>query len=374
MKRILHISKYYYPFVGGIEQTARDCVRALSDLYEQKIICFNHEPEERLDIVDGVEVVRCKCFAKIASQSISLSYKEKLNSLFKEFAPDIVIFHYPNPFVAHWVLKYFPSKTRLVIYWHLDIVKQKVIGKFFVGQNKRLVCKAALLIATSPNYVDGSPYLNSTREKCVVVPSCINAKRLHLNREEKEISEKIRATYSNKIICVAVGRHTEYKGFRYLIEASKLLDDRFEIFIIGGGELTGELKKLAEDDNKIHFLGLISDSMLKVYLYAMDIFCFPSITRNEAFGLALAEALYYGKPAVTFTINGSGVNYVNINGLTGIEVPNRDVRAYADALKELADNPVLREVYGKCGKERVIQNFLDDKFEENIRRVIEEIR
>ena len=29
MKRVLHISKYYYPFIGGIEQVARDAVRAL---------------------------------------------------------------------------------------------------------------------------------------------------------------------------------------------------------------------------------------------------------------------------------------------------------------------------------------------------------
>lgn len=41
MKRILHISKYYYPFSGGTEQIARDCVNALKDEYEQKVIAFN---------------------------------------------------------------------------------------------------------------------------------------------------------------------------------------------------------------------------------------------------------------------------------------------------------------------------------------------
>ena len=45
------------------------------------------------------------------------------------------------------------------------------------------------------------------------------------------------------------------------------------------------------------------------------IFCFPSITRNEAFGIALAEAMYCGKPAVTFTIEGSGVNFVSLDGV-----------------------------------------------------------
>lgn len=41
MQRILHISKYYYPFSGGTEQIARDCVLALKDEYEQKVIALS---------------------------------------------------------------------------------------------------------------------------------------------------------------------------------------------------------------------------------------------------------------------------------------------------------------------------------------------
>ena len=42
MKKVLHISKYYSPFVGGVEQIARDCVLALQGKVDQKIICFDH--------------------------------------------------------------------------------------------------------------------------------------------------------------------------------------------------------------------------------------------------------------------------------------------------------------------------------------------
>ena len=258
----------------------------------------------------------------------------------------------------------------MVIYWHLDIVKQKILGKFFYGQNKRLVSRANLLIATSPNYVDGSRYLSSVREKCKVVPNCINVERLSLSKNDIKNADEIKEKYRNKIICLAVGRHTAYKGFEYLIEASKYLDSRFEIFIAGKGELTDELKKAAGEDQKIHFMGLVPDNELRAYLAAMDIFCFPSITKNEAFGLALAEGMFFGKPAVTFTIPGSGVNYVNLNQVTGIEVGNRDAKAYAEALKKLADNPELRKQYGESGKKRVEENFLDTTFRENIKKTI----
>lgn len=99
------------------------------------------------------------------------------------------------------------------------------------------------------------------------------------------------------------------------------------IYITGTGELTEKLHEEANDDKKVVFTGRIDDMELKALILASDIFCFPSITKNEAFGLALAEGMYYGKPAVTFTIPGSGVNYVSINGETGIEVENRNVKS-----------------------------------------------
>ena len=80
--------------------------------------------------------------------------------------------------------------------------------------------------------------------------------------------------------------------------------------------------------------------------------------------------MYFEKPAVTFTIKGSGVNCVNIDGVTGIECPNGDVKAYADALKKLADNKELREEYGRNAKMRVEENFTFDIFRKNITELL----
>ncbi len=370
MKKVLHVSKYYYPFKGGTEQIAQDCVNALSENYEQKVFCFNHENSDSMDQVDGVDVIRCACFAKISSQSISLSYGKRLKEIINFFKPDIVIIHYPNPFATFWLLKYLSLKAKLVVYWHLDIVKQKFLGKFFVDQNLRLLDRANLVLATSPTYVEGSKYLYKYRSKCKIVPNCINEDRLKPTVESEKIAGNIKADNEKKIICLAVGRHTEYKGFKYLIRASKLLDDKFVVYIAGKGEQTEYLKREARGDKKVHFLGAISDDELKAYLSCMDVFCFPSITKNEAFGLALAEGMYFEKPVVTFSIPGSGVNYVSLNGVTGIEVENRNIKKYADAIITLAMDEKLRMKYGQAGKKRVIENFLDSQFGDNIRRVI----
>lgn len=383
MDKILHISKYYYPFAGGTEQIARDCVLALKGEYEQKVIAFNDSKENERSKVDGIEVVKCGTFVKISSQSISTSYKKILSLALKKYQPDIIIFHYPNPFVAAILLSLLEGydakrvseskpRAKLIVYWHLDIIRQKFLRRFFSPQNRKLLTRADKVIATSPNYIMGSPWLKSYEDKCVVVPNCINVERMQLTPEIEARAAEIRNGNSGKIICVAVGRHTEYKGFTYLIQASKMLDDNFRFFITGTGELTDSLHKEAEGDPKVTFTGRIDDIELKALIKACDIFCFPSITKNEAFGLALAEAMYYEKPAVTFNIPGSGVNYVCIDGEDGVEVENRNVEAYAEALKRLAYDENLREQYGKAGRERVVENFLSTQYCENIRQVVNE--
>ena len=108
-------------------------------------------------------------------------------------------------------------------------------------------------------------------------------------------------------------------------------------------------------------------------MLACDIFCFPSITKNEAFGIALAEGMYFEKPAVTFTIPGSGVNYVNLNGVTGLEAENRNYEKYAEAIKLLADNEEMRAVYGKAARERVVNNFLYENFAKNAKALLSEV-
>lgn len=370
MKKILHISKYYYPFSGGTEQIARDVVLALKGEYEQKVIAFNDGKEDKLDIVDGIEVTKYGCFTKIAAQSLSVSYGKHLHKVMKEFNPDIVVFHYPNPFVTALLLRELKNtKAKLVVYWHLDIVRQKYLKLLFAPQNRSLLARADKVIATSPNYIEGSKWLQSVKEKCIVVPNCINVERMTITPEIEKRAAEIRKENKDKTICVAVGRHTEYKGFTYLVQASKLLDDKFRIFITGKGELTEKLHEEAKGDTKITFTGRIDDVELKALILASDIFCFPSITKNEAFGLALAEGMYYKKPAVTFTIPGSGVNYVSLDKVTGIEVENRNVEKYADAMRILSKNKELRLKYGKAGKERVENNFLSTQFCNNIKEL-----
>lgn len=385
MKRVLQISKYYYPFFGGTEQVARDIARALSKQgAEQKIICFNedakngniscHHRETVHDIIDGVDVIRCGYIAKISSQAISLAYVKEMKEVMDGFKPEIVILHYPNPYVTHFLLQYKDRDFRLLVYWHLDITKQKILKHLFNGQNFALIKRADKILGATPRHVDESSYSKEFGDKKHILPYMIEESKLSLSKEELNRAAEIKDKFKGKKLGFFIGRHVPYKGLQYLIEASKLMGDAPIHFIVAGtGELTEKLKTQAIGDDKVEFVGKISDSERCAYLYACDIVCFPSITRNEGFGLALAEGMYFGHPAVTFTISGSGVNYVNIDGVTGIECPNCDSRAYADALLKLTQDDTLRKKYGDNARKRVLENFTESRFNENIKRLIAEL-
>lgn len=57
MKTILHISKYYYPDLGGIENVAQQLAEGLTE-YHNVVICFSHDKQTHYDKVDNIDVIR----------------------------------------------------------------------------------------------------------------------------------------------------------------------------------------------------------------------------------------------------------------------------------------------------------------------------
>lgn len=184
----------------------------------------------------------------------------------------------------------------------------------------------------------------------------------------KSAIEKLKEKYNHKKIVFFVGRHIEYKGLPYLIEAEKYVKSDCVFLIAGSGPLTEQIKSSCES-KRVFFVGRLSNDELLQYHYAADVFAFPSITKNEAFGVALAEAMYCYTPAVTFTIEGSGVNWVNLNGVTGIECPNRDAQAFAVAIDKLLSDEKLAHQYAQAAHDRVVENFTIEKMMEKMNEV-----
>ena len=133
-----------------------------------------------------------------------------------------------------------------------------------------------------------------------------------------------------------------------------------ELWIGGHGPLTSTLMQLARDlglAERVKFVGFIPDPSTELPTYeACDVFCMPSVERAEQFGLVQLEAMYCSKPVVTTRL-GTGVEYVTLDGETGLLVPPKDPHALADALRTLLADPALRARLGAAGQRRVEEVF-----------------
>lgn len=176
----------------------------------------------------------------------------------------------------------------------------------------------------------------------------------------------------DKPLILGVGRLTEKKGFKYLIEASKILKDRgldFYTFIIGSGPLYLELEGQIKDLGLISFVSILGEnrglSNTKVlrYLSTTDIFVLPSIQTKEGDVDGIANVLFEAgafKLPIVATDAGSTLEIIK-NNETGLVVSQRDSSALADSIEKLLKDKDLGIRLGQGVYIRVIEDFDLDK-------------
>jgi glycosyltransferase involved in cell wall biosynthesis len=91
---------------------------------------------------------------------------------------------------------------------------------------------------------------------------------------------------------------------------------------------------------------------------ATDIFCLAS-QWQEAFGMVLAEAMAFEKPAVGSAIG--GIPEVIEDGITGLLNAPQDTAQLARNLLRLLNDPDLRSQMGKAGRRVVEEKFQLEK-------------
>lgn len=366
--KVLQISKYYYPLVGGTEATCQYLSEGLSDEYDVRVVSFSEDKKDKEEEHNGIKVSKAGTRLMLFRQSLSFSYYKILKEAILDWKPDIIHFHHPNPFVMALMLRLIPDDVKLYVHYHLDITAQKIMYKLIKPIERKMLERADMIATTSENYMKTSPALVDFQDKTVVLASAIDVTKYDLQEGEQEKVDKIKQAACGKKIVFHAGRHVRHKGLEDLIEAEKKIKSDCIIYVGGDGPTTDEMMQLARFSDRIRFVGRLSDSDLRCYYHAADVFAFPSFTKAEGFGLTLAEAMYCGTPAVTYTIEGSGVNWVCPNGETGLEVANRDVDAYAAAVDKLLQDDELRLKLSENARSRVSTLFSIQKEVETLKK------
>lgn len=264
------------------------------------------------------------------NQPISLFYLYNVIRL-KYKQGDIVHIHHPN-LLASLPILFLSKYVSIITHWHSDILNKGIFN--FIGSllSLALVIKSKYIICTSKTYALNSSILKYFKKKIKVIPIFL-----------KEYKTKKNTVSINTKTCniIFIGRLVKYKGVSFLINAMRYLPANFNLIIIGNGPEYRDLKNMIKKNKfskKIKIYKKTSDNKKMYLLKRSDIFCLPSISKQEAFGVVLLEAMMLKKPVVTCKILGSGVEEVNKNNITGLSVEPKNSKLIAEAILKINRN------------------------------------
>lgn len=349
--RILHLGKYYPPYKGGMETVLRDLCEAHVGRAEVTALVANESPRTIQENRGGVTVIRVGCIGTPWAVPIMPYYWRYI----RRSVADVIVHHEPNP-VALLSFLASGSRATFVLWFHSDIVRQRVFYNLYRPFLRRAIQRARAVVVASPNHVRYTPVLQEFAAKCCVVPYGIRLDQFALTPEVEARAAAIRRA-SPRPIVLFVGRFSYYKGLEYLVDGMRSV--RARLILVGSGPMEERIRQRAaarSTPGSIELTGELSDAEVVAHLHACDVFVLPSVERSEAFGVVQLEAMACGKPVVSTEIP-SGVPWVNQHGRTGLIVPPGDPAALADAINALLDDPERRKRFGDVGRARVEAEF-----------------
>lgn len=351
--KVLQLGKFH-PIKGGVEKVMYAFMLGLGQRgIACDMLCASADEEVgETELSPLCHLYKTRTISKQAATMISPEMVTKLRSICHEY--DIIHIHHPDP-MATLALMLSGYKGKVVLHWHSDILKQKILLQFFRPLQSWLINRADLILGTTPIYVEQSSALKSVQDKVSYLPIGVR-KRV----AEEHLVSMIRNQYPGKKIIYSMGRLVEYKGYEYLVEAATLLSDEYVVLIGGSGPLKGKLQDLVRDyhlKKKVRILGFVPRELEAAYYTACDVFCLSSVLKTEAYAIVQVEAMSVGKPIIATTIEGSGVSWVNQHGVSGINVAPRSSKELADAIRTICEDEQLYRSYSLGAEHRYETNF-----------------
>lgn len=351
--RILQLGKFY-PLKGGVEKVMYALAEGLSQrgIDCDAMFASKDGHVEDIQLNEHCHIYICRTILEAKATMIAPTMVTTLVQICNRY--DIIHVHHPDPMAA---LSLYSSgfKGRVVLHWHCDIIRQNKLLKFYRALQSWLIRRADIIVGTSPVYLQASGALTHVQQKCRCIPIGI-----YETIANPATVAAIRQRYAGKHIVFSLGRLVLYKGYEYLINAAHYLPEDYVILIGGTGHQHTHLADVINSQGlqkRVKLLGFIPDEELGSYFEASDVFCLPSIDKREAFAIVQAKSMQHGLPVVSTDIPGSGVPWVNKNGVSGITVPPCDSKALADAILQVCSDEQYYQKLCRQARERYEQLF-----------------
>ena len=380
--RIVMVSPYFYPVIGGVETHVLELSRELINKgHEVFVLTSNKTMNGEYDVfpkyeeTEGIKIFRFKVFPFTRGVEFWFSFVEKL----LEIKPDIVHGHkigfsMNDVCASICEVKKIPSvaTTHGVPYIstvHKEPFLRDVYLKTIPGRTVKFFNH---IIALS---VIELPWLQRSgvpAERIHIIPGGVSRRVF----EEKIDPEEFREKYGiESEMILYLGRLAPKKGIDHLIRAAPLLLKEFpnlKIVIAGPDcrRMMWRLKKLAHElrvERNMVFTGPLSEKDKYAAISSSEALILPS--SFEAQGLVLLEAQALGVPVIA-TRQG-GIPYFIKDGRNGILIEYGKPDQIADALSKILKDEGLARRLGETGR-CLAEKFTWDKIAERILSVYED--
>lgn len=277
-------------FGGGMGTYLSNLIpNLLNDNFEVAIIYNPNTPKEEKEKFKDIKCHKFEFKKKISKfKSLHLIRKNRYyEKTLESFKPDIVYINTSS--FARSKISYDAASSfyygHIIIHSHNAVNKESKLSLFERWIRYNMVLDNANRYSCSLE--SGKVFYGKkfgTKYSDSVINNFIDIKRFSFDLEKRE---EIRKRYSIKdddILLGSIGRLSEQKNQKYLLNLLVTLPEQYKLFIVGDGPLHDDLDRQIKDlklDDRVKLIP--SNNEVDKYLCALDYFCLPSLTEGLPF-------------------------------------------------------------------------------------------
>ena len=371
--KVAQVAPYFYPHVGGVESHVLTLSEKLvRNGHEVTVYTSNYENLKEDENFHGIEIKRVKQLTSIYRTPITPAIKKAVF----HGDHDVVHAHTPPPLTAYYAARACKrSKFPFIVTFHCDLELPRVIGKITTAFYQRTFSRytfrrAKKIIVHTKTY--GATSRTIWNFDVSVIPSAVNPERFGDDIDYSAIVK--RHELEGKKVVLFVGRLVYHKGLDYLIDSAKFMSKDVRYVVVGSGDYLDKLRRRVKEkgvEDKVIFTKSVSFDDIPKYFACCDVFVLPSVSRLEAFGLVVLEAMASAKPVIVSNI--PGVRELIEDGKEGFHVEPMNAEDLAEKINLLLSDPALRKDMGRNGRKKVEKEFTWDTVVGQIEDVYKEV-
>ena len=340
--RVLMVTHYWPPHVGGIETVAVEHARRLAERgWEVRVATSRLRGDPARARMGAVDVRRFPCAnfpERVFNVPVPLMSPAMLTGLVREAGDADVVVAHGHVYLGTQFAAVAANRTGrpFVLVQHAPFIDYgpvlNVVERAADRTLGRRVIRAADAVVAVSGFTADFVRTLAPGTEVAIVRSGVDERRFHAGGSTRP---------PDRPTVLTVRRLVPRNGVDCLVEAWRRagLGDRADLVVGGAGPEAEHVEQLAASDPSVRLLGYVPDEELADLYRGADVFVLPSRS-GEGFGLVALEAMASGLPVVA-TASGGIVDIVT-DGVNGRLVPPNDVAALGAALTELVDDAPLR--------------------------------